>query len=67
MPATAKIDDMAQTTTSRHSARLQALIEEAAEIRRQHRAGTITGEDAADRLESLKRRHMGFLERLIDL
>lgn len=67
MPATAKLDELPEIQTSRHSARLQALSVEAAEIRKQHVAGEITGEEAAEKLEALKRRHRGILERLIDL
>ncbi len=67
MPAAVKIDEHTDVATSRHSARLHALSEEAAEIRQQHLAGNITGEVAAEKLEALKRRHWGFLERLIDL
>ena len=52
---------------SRHSERLQNLTEEASRIREDHLAGKLSSEQAALELESLKRRHAGFLERLIDL
>lgn len=60
-------EEQTKILPSRHSARLKALSEEAAEIRRLHVQGLLTSEEAAERLEKLKNRHVGFLERLIDL
>lgn len=65
MSAIAKIADDVPQTSSKHSARLQALREEATEIRNAHLAGKISAEEAAIKLEELKLRHVGFLERLI--
>lgn len=50
-----------------HSDRLKALLQEAAKVREAHAAGDISADEAAKRLDELKRRHDSFLSRIIDL
>lgn len=54
-------------SVSRHSQRLEELREAAAEIRKRHAEGKISTDEAARELEALTQRHVGFLDRLINL
>ena len=67
MTAVARTADEVAPRTSRHSLRLKALSDEATAIREMHGAGKITSEEAAEKLERLKRRYAGLFERLLDL
>lgn len=50
---------------SRHSRRLQELREAAAEIRKRHAEGKISAEEAARELDTLAKKHISFIDRLL--
>jgi HAMP domain-containing protein len=62
---TASASALSQSTSSRHSRRLQELRDAAENIRRRHAEGKISAEQAAHELDALSKKNSSLLDRIL--